>query len=107
MRPFRSGCTALVREPCALRAAILRGLAFHGGETMRLQSLNGSWPEDWAANLSIDSGPEDGAPMLLFSGLGVSAYPLRPIADACDGMPVRVRLRSLPGHNGDPRAFRD
>ena len=66
-----------------------------------------SWPNDWAGNLRLDSGPESGAPMLLFGGLGVSAFLLRPAAEACGELPLRVRLQSLPGHTGDSAAFEE
>ena len=67
---------------------------------------HGAWPNDWAENLCVESGSEGGDPVLLFSGLGISAYPLRTLALACQHLPLRLRLRSLPGHNGDGEAFR-
>ena len=66
------------------------------------------WPVNWAENVRIDFGEiaaRSEKSMLLFSGMGVSAFLLRPIELVFREKPVRMRLQSLPGHSGNSRAF--
>ncbi len=65
-------------------------------------SLNGGdWPRSWAENRTITVGQPGGAPVLLLSGLNVSAFVFRPVLERCSTRPFRAVAQSLAGHTGD------